>query len=110
MYQGDVVGANETIGRRGMDSNEPFALFQTGMPPNYARSGSGPQGRMLPPLSSYHPGGANAAMCDGSVRFIAETIDHDVTSKRKSSNMTGPSVGGVIGALGTLHGHEVAKY
>ena len=25
--------------------------------------------------SSYHPGGVQAAMCDGSVRFISETID-----------------------------------
>ncbi|MCA9204967.1 MAG: DUF1559 domain-containing protein [Planctomycetales bacterium] len=28
--------------------------------------------------SSWHPGGAQAALCDGSTRFFAETIDHQV--------------------------------
>ncbi len=27
------------------------------------------------PLNSTHPGGVNAALCDGSVRFVSETID-----------------------------------
>lgn len=110
MYSGNAVPTTHSIGRRGMDSNEPHALFQTGMPPNYARCGASQHGNMMPGLSSYHQGGANAAMLDGSVRLIADTIDYDVTSNRKSGNRKGPSLGGVIGALGTIHGGEVAKF
>ena len=107
MYSGNAVPTTHSIGRRGMDSNEPHALFQTGMPPNYGRCGASQHGNMMPGLSSYHQGGANAAMCDGSVRYIADTIDHDVTSNRKGGNRKGPSLGGVMGALGTIHGGEV---
>jgi len=30
------------------------------------------------PSSSYHPGGVNACLCDGSVRFVPNNIDNDV--------------------------------
>ena len=32
---------------------------------------------LVTPASSYHPGGVNASMADGSVRFFAETINPD---------------------------------
>lgn len=34
--------------------------------------------RIVSPASSCHPGGAQAAMCDASVRFVAESVDADV--------------------------------
>jgi prepilin-type processing-associated H-X9-DG protein len=37
----------------------------------------GTRGRTRQGYSSEHPGGAQFALGDGSVRFIAETIDHD---------------------------------
>jgi prepilin-type N-terminal cleavage/methylation domain-containing protein/prepilin-type processing-associated H-X9-DG protein len=45
--------------------------------------------------SSFHPGGVNAAMCDGSVIWLRETIEYKVyqqlmTSDGSNSNMHGP--------------------
>jgi prepilin-type N-terminal cleavage/methylation domain-containing protein/prepilin-type processing-associated H-X9-DG protein len=34
--------------------------------------------RLVSPASSYHPGGLNVVLADGSVRFVAEGIDADV--------------------------------
>ncbi len=84
--------------------------FTTILPPN-APSCANAQGEwqegIFPP-DSYHPGGVNAAMCDGSVRFFAETINTGnlalpmprmPTTAAPLSN--GPSPYGVWGALGT---------
>ncbi|MCA9124966.1 MAG: DUF1559 domain-containing protein [Planctomycetales bacterium] len=42
-------------------------------PPN-GRSCMYPPGRIATTAGSYHPGGANVALCDGSVRLVTETI------------------------------------
>jgi prepilin-type N-terminal cleavage/methylation domain-containing protein/prepilin-type processing-associated H-X9-DG protein len=33
---------------------------------------------LVTPASSYHPGGINACLCDGSVRFVTDGVDADV--------------------------------
>ena len=38
------------------------------------------------PASSYHTGGANAAMCDGSVRFVRDAVDPDAWMAAGSRN------------------------
>lgn len=86
--------------------------FNTVLPPNgpmcAAQKGEWTTG-VLPP-QSYHPGGVNAAMADGSVRFISDTIDTGnlaapepqgwVTSRASVSPY------GVWGALGSIDGTE----
>jgi prepilin-type processing-associated H-X9-DG protein len=59
-----------------------FACINEAAPPNWRHHDVKAQGCIwrLPgggvfPARSKHPGGVNAALCDGSVRFISETID-----------------------------------
>jgi len=58
---------------------------------------------VLPP-DSYHPGGVNVTMADGSTQFITDNID---TGNLAAAEVTtGPSPYGVWGALGSKNGRE----
>jgi prepilin-type N-terminal cleavage/methylation domain-containing protein/prepilin-type processing-associated H-X9-DG protein len=46
---------------------------------------------LVTPASSYHPGGVNVALCDGSTRFVSETIDADIWTG--AGTMQGGEVG-----------------
>ena len=56
--------------------------------------------------SSNHPGGVNAVMADGGVRFIPDSIDTGNTALPPVT--TGQSPYGVWGALGSIDGGEVS--
>jgi prepilin-type processing-associated H-X9-DG protein len=90
--------------------------FNTVAPPNSIACGSGRSDghcwaagcqNVMPP-DSYHPGGVNGLMADGSVHFFSETIDtgylNDPT--RNASPTSGESPYGVWGALGTRSSGE----
>ena len=91
--------------------------FSTNLPPNsltcsFGYSAFGP---VIGGVSSFHPGGANTAMMDGSVRFIRDEIDTgDVfvpESRLLETNQAveGKSTYGVWGALGSINGGESAS-
>ena len=109
----------------GQNMNSAFFAF---VPPNGPSVRLGPEVEAGPIVaaSSYHTGGVNAAIADGSVHFISETIssvtpgvsatnmvckmgfwyDAPVGSELPSANYSGPSMFGVWGALASRNGGE----
>ena len=115
---GTSVGttANQLHGTRWADCMGVYTFFHTMLPPNSPNCAStGLEDWCISTASSYHSGGANAVMCDGSVRFVSETIDagdqsknaYDVCSnKDRPQDYAGKSVYGVWGAMGSKSGGE----
>jgi prepilin-type N-terminal cleavage/methylation domain-containing protein/prepilin-type processing-associated H-X9-DG protein len=82
--------------------------FTTVLPPNSigcTNEGSEWGSNEILPPDSYHPGGVNASLADGSVRFISDTID---TGNLNSipAVATQPSAYGVWGGMGSRRGGE----
>ena len=102
--------------------------FQTILPPNSpnARTYGGGAGQAgwgygICSAQSNHSGGVNAAMVDGSVRFISDTIDcgdmdadvngsaYSTISASHGKEYAGRSPFGVWGALGSIEGGETTS-
>jgi prepilin-type N-terminal cleavage/methylation domain-containing protein/prepilin-type processing-associated H-X9-DG protein len=101
------------LGRRWGDAISIYSQFFTLMPPNTPTCGDNGENWTMPTASSYHPGGVNVALGDGSVRFISDTIDAGnpalgITST-PPQGYTGPSLRGIWGALGTAKGRETVS-
>ena len=102
-------------GRRWGDSLNAFTGFFTITPPNSPTCSNGnAETEAMPPPSSRHTGGVNAAMGDGSVRFVSQSIDCGNLSASmpavpgNSRTYGGPSLWGVWGSMGSMIGGEVA--
>ena len=92
-------------GCRWSDGVSAFASLHTILPPNAPSCREGNDYLwVIATASSYHPGGANISMADGSVRFINEAID----TGRLTDNPVdkGRSPYGVWGAMGSINGEE----
>ena len=106
---GNYVSGTSVIsiaGRTWADGRPAALAMTTVLPPNSPSclNGANDWEWGIFSAASYHPGGANALMLDGSVHFIPETIN--------TGNLSAPQVGsgtspyGVWGALGSMNGGE----
>jgi hypothetical protein len=92
------------------DGQVMYIGFNTVLPPNgpaCADGGDwGDSTHLVIPPASRHPGGVMSTFSDGSTHFISNTINTGNLSVRQT--ITGPSVYGVWGALGSKNGGENA--
>ncbi len=99
---------NTYPGRRWADGAPIFVGFTTVLPPNapscVSSTAADAFGIFSP--SSWHPGGVNGLMADGSCRFFSETIDTGSASSNGAEVTSGASNYGVWGALGSKDGGE----
>jgi type II secretory pathway pseudopilin PulG len=97
------------------DARDSMTSFQTMAAPNSPRCAKDMGSYPIVPASSYHRGGAYVAMCDGSTRFIVDTIDAGDPSATTTPGGTavagvsykGATIRGVWGAMGTRAHGEV---
>lgn len=107
---GDVRADFRPTGGRAWDGRPYFAGFATMVAPNgpSCHWGGVDGNEDMAPPSSWHTGGVNVGLGDGSVRFLSENIDTGNQAADSQANPSGPSDYGVWGALGSRKGGDVA--
>jgi len=124
MYIASVpdIGNPQQRGFRWADGSSWYTGFSTCLPPNSGSfSNNLGSGYVLSAASSNHTGGVNGAVADGSVQFISETIDWGSGERLLPNNsresatfaiakISGPSIFGVWGAMGTANGGESTTF
>ncbi|MDO5553016.1 MAG: DUF1559 domain-containing protein [Planctomycetia bacterium] len=117
-YKSTATVKDSILGLRWACGDSAHNWFQTILPPNSPSCMSADKSDSTGPVSasSYHSGGANVGLCDGSVRFISDTInalsaghtlgEWDIADHDERHKVSGPSIYGVWGALGSINGGE----
>lgn len=106
---GQVRTQFRPTGGRAWDGRPYFVGFATLIGPNgpTCHWGGVDGNEHMGTLSSYHPGGAQVSMADGSVTFISQTINTgDQAKDDVPTPASRPSPYGVWGALGSRNGGE----
>lgn len=93
------------------DANPMYVGFNNVLPPNSVSCAdggiNGDSVHLVMPPASRHTGGVNAVFADGSVHFVSNSIDTGNLNARQT--VSGPSLYGVWGAIGSKSGGEVAS-
>jgi prepilin-type processing-associated H-X9-DG protein len=112
---GDATSQYFGIGKYWVIGNTVYTGFLAILPPNSPSCVDNAVTNWgLISANSYHTGGVNASMCDGSVQFVSETIsagDPNIAPATQiggtyNAGYSGHSLWGVWGAMGTANGGE----
>jgi prepilin-type N-terminal cleavage/methylation domain-containing protein/prepilin-type processing-associated H-X9-DG protein len=107
-----IGGVRNDSGRRWASGFQPHVAFNTVLPPNgpsCSHANTAETANSVLPPTSNHPGGVVVAMADGSVTFIADSIDTGNLGAAEVSGTGGLSPYGVWGALGSKSGGETVQ-
>ncbi|MCL2624968.1 MAG: DUF1559 domain-containing protein, partial [Planctomycetaceae bacterium] len=108
LNKGTGVQIGDHFGTRWADGRGPGS-FSTILPPNSPSCSGGPldyDARMMVAASSFHTGGVNVAIADGSVQFVSDTINSGTLTDTTFPVSSGKSPFGVWGAMGSINGGE----
>jgi prepilin-type N-terminal cleavage/methylation domain-containing protein/prepilin-type processing-associated H-X9-DG protein len=91
-----------------------YATFATTLPPNTPSVVYTGTYNVMISATSYHSGGVNVSLVDGSVRFVSDTVDSGPATNKKfdttDGNVSGASPFGIWGAYGSRDGNESTSF